>query len=383
MIDEYDTPIQQAYLHGYYNDIVPFIRNLFSAALKDNDCLYKGVLTGILRVSKESLFSGLNNVIIYSLLDDKYANHFGFLEEEVNYLIEQLDGAFDKNLIKDWYNGYKFGDKIIYNPWSIINCLKKEGNIKSYWINTSENKVIKAKIMNSEPPTKEKLQILMQGGSISEAIDENIVFQDLDTNVSALWSLLLMSGYLKAKSYAGTLGGDMCELEIPNKEVGSVYIKVINEWLSGVRGVDWYKKFLDDLVSGRVNEFEQKLQTMIDEVLSYHDTSKKSQESFYHGLMLGFISGLNETHEVKSNRESGKGRYDVAVIPRDIQKLGLVLEFKAVDNENMLNDIANTALAQIKNSKYNAELSKKGINKILGLGIAFSGKKVKIISDFI
>ncbi len=379
LIDEYDTPIQEAYLNSYYDDLIAFMRNLFSSSLKDNDSLKRAVLTGILRVSKESLFSGLSNVKVYSVLDQNYCSYFGFTEAEVNELLYKAQLPNNATQTKEWYNGYNFGSTTIYNPWSIINFIKDEGKrLKSYWINTSGNDLVKNIIIKSSFNVQEKIAELITGRTIKEYIDENIVFTDLEKNSDAIWGLLLMSGYLKYVSFEDQGRRSLCELKLPNNEVEDFYTSVVEEWITGDRGFNWYIDFITDLKEGRVAQFEEKLQTLVEETLSYHDVSKKSQESFYHGLMLAFVTGLKKTHVISSNKESGSGRYDIALIPFDPSKLGIIMEFKAVDDQVKLIDTASDALVQIKASKYSTELKSKGITNICAMGISFSGKAIKI-----
>jgi hypothetical protein len=381
LIDEYDTPIQEAYLRGYYDELMPFFRNFLSGPLKDESLLKRAILTGILRISKESLFSGISNIKIHSVSSDKYSNHFGFTENEVNILLNKAKLPAVLQQTKDWYNGYNFGGTTIYNPWSIIEFIFEKGKLRPYWVNTSDNELIKQLIVNSGTEIKDKIATLIAGKSIKEIIDEHIVFGDLDTNPSALWNLFLMSGYLKAipiNKDKNNEDNEEYELSIPNKEIDSLYRKIIREWLSGARGLNWYREFLSDLANGRVEAFEEKLQALIIGTLSCHDVTIATQEAFYHGLMLGFVSGLKETHEIKSNKESGKGFYDVAIIPKDVGKLGIVMEFKATDKENNLDNEAKIALEQIDRSNYIAELNQRGITNICKMGIAFARKVVRI-----
>jgi hypothetical protein len=380
LVDEYDTPIQEAYLNGYYEELVSFMRNLLSSGLKDNVFLKKAVLTGILRVSKESLFSGLSNIKVYSVLYEQYSNYFGFTEYETNELLNKAKLPVDLNQTKEWYNGYKFGDKIIYNPWSIIEFIKEKGQLGPYWINTSGNYLIKELLIHSDIVTQEKIGQLITGEIIQEIVNEHITFQDLNNNRAAIWSLFLMSGYLKVLSSNFTEYGNVCELAIPNKEVEFLYKQIFREWLSGNRGIIWYQELLAALTTGRVEEFEINLQNAIEDMASYHDTNKTTQEIFYQGLMLGILSGLKDNYEIKSNRESGKGRYDLIIIPKDYNKLGIIMEFKAIDNINQLEREAKKALEQIKKSNYTKELLTRGINNICQMGISFSGKNLKMVA---
>ena len=379
LIDEYDTPIQEAYLNGYYDPLVSFMRNLLSSSLKDNPYLKRAILTGILRVSKESLFSGLNNIKVYSILHSKYSNYFGFTEIEVNELLTKAQLPGDLKKTKEWYNGYNFGNTTIYNPLSIIEFINEQGKLRSYWVNTSSNELVKNLIINSPYNIQESIEALIAGSTIKQYVDEHIVFNDLNTSSSAIWGLLLMCGYLKYTSYQYEDRGYLCELKLPNQEVENFYISIVKEWLSGDRGFNWYIEFITDLAEAKVQSFEDKLKILIEETLSMHDVTKKSQESFYHGLMLAFVSGLKNTHIISSNRESGLGRYDIAIIPKDPNKIGIIMEFKAVSSESKLLVSANSALKQIKKSKYVVELTSRGIKNICAMGIGFSKKNIKIV----
>lgn len=245
LIDEYDTSIQSGFLHGYYDEITGFMRNFFGAGLKDNPYLHKAVITGILRISKESLFSGLNNLKVYSLLNKKYGEYFGFTETEVNHIFAEAKLDQDPKIIKEWYNGYQFGEVVVYNPWSIVNCVVEKGLIQPYWVNTSDNALIKQILVNSSESFKAQFEKLLLGQSNERLVDENVVFADLQKNENAIWSLLLMAGYLKVISYQITERGEFhCELRIPNKEIRFIYCQIIENWLSNGYGIEWYDKFL-------------------------------------------------------------------------------------------------------------------------------------------
>lgn len=380
LIDEYDTPIQEAYLRGYYKELIPFFRNFLSEPLKDDSLLKRAVLTGILRISKESLFSGLSNVKVYSVLNKKYSNFFGFTIDEANELLTKAKLPSDLRQTKEWYNGYNFAGTTIYNPYSMVEFIKEEGKIGSYWINTSGNELIRELLTTSELATQDKIGQLIKGETIKEIVDEHIVFQDLKDNRAAIWGLFFMSGYLTVLSSEFGEYGNICELAIPNKEVEFLYKQIFREWLSGNRGIIWYQELLAALTAGSVDEFECKLQNAIVEIASYHDTSKTKQEVFYQDLMLGILSGLKDNYEIRSNRESGYGRYDLLIIPKDTNKLGIVMEFKAIDDESHLVEAAKEALSQIQKSKYITELNTRGINNVCSMGIAFSGKVIKVVT---
>ena len=382
LIDEYDTPIQEGYLKGYYQELIEFFRNFLSEPLKDNTLLNRAILTGILRVSKESLFSGLSNVKIYSVLHNKYSSYFGFTEQETNELLHKAKLPINLKITKEWYNGYNFGGTTIYNPWSIIEFINEKGEIGAYWIHTSGNELIKELLIKSDFSTKEKISQLIKGHSIKEIIDEHIVFKDLEKNQGSIWSLFLMTGYLKAITVnRNAYGYEECELAIPNKEIESLYIRIIQEWLSGSRGIVWYQDLWSALINAKIDLFESSLQDLLLEMASYHDTGENTQEIFYQGLMLGIVCGLKDHYEIRANRESGTGRYDLALIPKDPKNLGIVMEFKAINDKlNLINE-AKKALIHIKKLQYNTELRSRGILKIYSLGIAFSGKAVKIAAE--
>jgi hypothetical protein len=378
LMDEYDTPIQEAYLNGYYEELIAFIKNLFSSALKDNQHFKRAILTGILRISKESLFS--NNVKVCSILEGQYAEYFGFTEQETNELIKKSNLPADAAKAKEWYNGYDFAGTVIYNPWSIIEFLSRKGKLAPYWINTSGNYLVKKLLLNADTKVKDKISQLISGNTISEVIDEYVVFDDLNYSRSAIWGLFVLSGYLKVLDTELTEFGNMCKLAIPNREVEFLYKQIFREWLFGSRGIIWYQELLANLTSGKIEEFEQQLQDAILEIASYHDTSRNKQETFYHGLMLGILSGLKDNYQVKSNRESGKGRYDLIIIPNNRDNLAVVMEFKAVDDESKLQSSAEEALEQINKSKYITEIKSLGITQICTMGIGFSGKDIKVLS---
>ena len=376
LIDEYDAPIQAGYLKNYYEEVIEMMQSLLGNCLKTNSYLERAVLTGITRVSKESLFSGLNNLKVYSLLDRKYKDHFGFTEAEVNMLAKKMNHQDKLTEMKTWYNGYEIGNTTLYNPWSVISCLDNDGLTKNYWINTSGNDLIKKLLINSSLKFKQDFECLLRGETIHKSIREDVVFGDLETNESLIWSLFFVAGYLKIvnnpedndKRYA---------LSIPNKEIEEYYHFLIQEWLAGTNGADWCVDFLNDLLAGKIKEFEVGLQEVLENIVSSHDAAN---ETFYHGLILGFLSTLTN-YEIKSNRESGRGRYDIAVIPRDPQVLALLLELKNVEQtttDATLAKQAQKALQQIDDKNYVAEFKQRGIHKVLKIALVFKGKDFQI-----
>jgi hypothetical protein len=391
LIDEYDTPIQAGYLHDYYDEIVGLFRNFFSAALKDNASLFKAVLTGILRISRENLFSGLNHLKVYSVLHPKYGAYFGFTESEVGRLLEQT-GLKDKaSDIKYWYNGYQIGPHVLYNPWSIVNCIQEQGLLKPYWVNTSDNKLIKNLLVQSNLAFKDQIELLLREIPIDRFIDENFVFSDLTKyRESAIWNLLFMTGYLKVISYQETEQGSLCRLAIPNKEIHSLYRKIIEQWLANGQGIEWYNQLLEHLLCGDVNAFAQDLRQIMQQTFNAQDVAKEP-ETFYHGFMIGLTASLysRNDYEIRSNRESGYGRYDYMIFSSDINKPTIVLEFKKVTIakvkektaegiEDVLNKKAQEALQQIEQQAYLAEAKQRGRKKILKIGLAFHSKRFGI-----
>ncbi len=381
LIDEYDTPIHQGYLHGYYDQISEFMRNCLSGALKDNSCLEKGVLTGILRVAKESIFSGLNNLEVSSLLKQQYSAYFGLLEHEVEDMLRYYGIAMETEEIKNWYNGYVFGDSIVYNPWSIINFAKspKDGLIP-YWVNTSDNDLVKRLLTKGGQEVKEDLETLIRDGCIRKAVDDSIVFKDIENSTETIWSFLLFSGYLKVQSITLVEGVPYCELAIPNKEVKSLYRQIILGWFTQTIHKNRYEKMLKGLVTGDLRTFETIFKEFVMQTFSYFDTREDESESFYHAFVLGLLVSLHDTYEVKSNRESGLGRHDVMLIPKEISGRGIVMEFKKAGKET-LEEAANKALDQIEENRYEQELISRGVNDILKLGIAFEGKEFGVKSS--
>lgn len=382
LIDEYDTPIQSGYLCGYYDNIIQFMRKLFGMVLKGNHSLKQAVITGILRISKESLFSGINNLKAHSMFNAGYHLHFGFTEAEVVHLLETAGLAKRTREIRAWYNGYEIGGAVIYNPWSLVNCIYEKGALQPYWVNTSGNDLIRHLLARGDEQVKMDLESIIQGESITALIDENMVFSDLENNRSGLWGLLLFSGYFKVLHTEQKEGRLQCELMPPNREIMSLYKDVIRGWLGQAIGYEQYLAFLLSLTSGRVDEFSHRLQKYLVETFSIFDASGQHPEKFYHGFVLGMMVSLSETHEVKSNRESGYGRYDVMLIPKDIEQLGIILEFKTVlDDTTELQTAAEQAIQQIHQRQYIAELQQHGLQRILIMGLAFRGKKVFLLSE--
>ena len=390
MLDEYDTPMQEAYVGGYWDELVAYTRSLFNSTFKTNPYLERGLMTGITRVSKESVFSDLNNLKVITTTSDEYATAFGFTEEEVFDSLEECGLSDKKEAVKSWYDGFIFGNvKDIYNPWSILNFLDT-GKIGTYWANTSSNSLVGKLLREGNSRIKEKFEILLRGGSIESTIDEQIVYNQLDGNERAVWSLLLTSGYLKVLSHedyleipAGTQ--PQYELALTNLEVRLMFQSMIRDWFTPSEAD--YNDFIKALLLGDKEAMNAYMNRVALNTFSYFDTGKnpsgEEPERFYHGFVLGLIVELQNRYMITSNRESGFGRYDVMLEPKNPEKDdALILEFKVhnPNNENTLKDTVQEALLQIERKKYAAQLVARGIpqERIRSYGFAFQGKKVLI-----
>ncbi|MDF2670734.1 MAG: Protein of unknown function (DUF1703)/Predicted AAA-ATPase [Paenibacillus sp.] len=381
LIDEYDTPIQQGSLHGFYDEVVGFMRNLLSGALKDNSSLEKGVLTGILRIAKESIFSGLNNLEVCTLLRRPYSTHFGLTDEEVEQMLRDSQVPLELEQVREWYNGYIFGESTIYNPWSIVNfCANWEEGLQPYWVNTSSNDLIRQLLTESGGETKKELERLVRGETIRKEIDDNIVFRDINRSSETLWSFLLFSGYLKVVSKERDLRL-YGEMKIPNREVAYLYEDIIRGWFQTSIHSEQQRVMLEALVSGDVETFEQIFRDFVTHTFSMFDPAGTEPEKVYHAFVLGLLVSLRDRYEVKSNRESGYGRYDVMLIPREVvdqgtARLGIILEFKKANRGETLEQAVKAALKQIDDKHYVSELEERGVRDVLKLGIAFRGKEL-------
>lgn len=380
LIDEYDAPIHAAYLHGYYEQMLLFMRKFFGAALKDNSSLEKAVLTGILRVSKESIFSGFNNGICYTLLDNAFADKFGLLEEEVMALFAECGEPLSLEEIRKWYNGYLVGGYSLYNPWSIIQCIQNKGKLGTYWVNTSSNELIKKLLWGGSASLKKDMERLIQGESVLKAIQPGIIFSELERQEDAIWSLFFFSGYLTLDKESPNSWNPDRLLRIPNEEVSLLFRTMMQHWLKENLPKDNVADLLSSLVQGDVEAFSVLFQSLVLRAMSSHDFPEESAESVYHAFILGLLVYLENTHEVKSNRESGYGRDDVCLIPKNPQELGIVMEFKKGKKGQSLAKIAGEALLQIEEKQYAEELKSRGINRVLSLGIAFQAKKILVKS---
>jgi hypothetical protein len=377
LVDEYDAPAHSAFVGGYYDTFIPFLRNWLSAGLKDNKSLEKGVLTGILRIAKETIFSGLNNIKTCTILNSDFYDKFGLVEEEVKPLLEEYNLISHLEMVRKWYNGYCIGTHAgIYNPWSVINCIAGRGELAPYWVNTSENTLMKELITQGSEDLKIDLEDLVKGSAIEKLLDDGVVFANLKQSPNAIWSLLLFSGYLTID--APFSYGTPCKLRIPNMEVRKLYTAMIREWFEKTIHQTKYNILLKSLTSGDVETFFQIFQEFLASSVSVFDTGADEPEKVYHAFVLGLLLGLESIYEVKSNRESGYGRYDVMVIPKNPQDLGIIFEFKKVSRyeKTDLESAAASALLQIEDKQYAQELFDRKIFHILLIGIAFEGKKI-------
>jgi len=382
LIDEYDVPIQESYLRGYYEEAVILIRNVLTAALKDNSDLEKAMVTGILRVAKESIFSGLNNLEVNTILRYSFNDKFGFTEEEIEELAKYYNADGEIEGIKCWYNGYIFGEEVIYNPWSVLNYLKnrREG-FMPYWINSSSNDLIKKLLLKGDRNLKIELEELIEGKSINKIINDSIVMSEAEDSNENIWSFLLMSGYLKAIKTENIEGILNCELKIPNKEVHVFYKNLIKKWFSESLTSQKYNTMLKALITKDIEVFEEIFSDFVMRNRSYFDASGEEPEKVYHAFVLGIIVSLSNEYEVKSNKESGYGRYDVMLIPKDTSKLGIIIEFKRIKDTapKTIDEGVDEALKQIEENRYEAELQDRNVVNIWKLAIVFKGKRVKIV----
>ncbi len=381
LIDEYDAPIHAGYAHGYYDNATSFCRSFYEAGLKDNQYLERAVMTGILRVARESIFSGLNNLGVYSLLAAEFNTCFGFTDAEVLALLQKAGIAELMERLRFYYNGYDFGGVAIYNPWSILEFLSRNPKqFLNYWVNTSDNALIKHLLQRHAFAVEKDIQTLLEGGSISKKLDENIVFSELETKPRALWNLLVFSGYLKAVYQAPLSWKDPAEylLSIPNREVDHVYRTTFQSWMeNGLHpGGGDIEALTTALLEGNAKKLQRQLEPLCAFMLSYHDVGGADPERFYHGLVIGLLAMLEPEYEVRSNRESGTGRPDVMIKPRHAGKPGVVLELKAAGEERTLEQALNEGLRQVQKNDYAAELRAAGVETIHTLVIAFDGKKV-------
>ena len=380
IIDEYDTPIQEGYSKDFYDEIISFMRNFFSGAFKDNKNLSYGFLTGILRIAQEIIFSGLNNLTVNSVLDEEYDQYFGFTSAEVHEML-QYYGVLDKEEeLKSWYDGYHFGNEEIYNPWSVINYIAKGCVPQAYWVNTGKNEILEDVLKTATEDITERLYALLQGERVIARIDQNVVYRSLTEDPANIYSLLLVAGYLKApRKDLQADGSYLCEVSIPNKEIAAVYKNEILSHLLQIGAITrtTANRIAESLYANDFDKLQKAISEYIDKSVSFYDAGA---EGFYHGLVLGLIALMDNQYRIKSNRESGDGRYDICMFPRECKYPGIIMELKWQSGlgEEKLEHLAEDALIQIEEKHYDSEMHENGTEHILKLGIAFSGKKVVV-----
>ena len=389
LLDEYDTPMQEAYVNGYWEELVAFTRSLFNSTFKTNPYLERAIMTGITRVSKESIFSDLNNLKVITVTSDEYSKCFGFTEDEVFAALDEQGLSSEKEKVKLWYDGFTFGDeKDVYNPWSIINFLD-EKKYKTYWADSSSNGLVNELIRTGSAEIKKTMETLIAGGTVEKNIDEQIVFEQLKTNKDAVWSLLLASGYLRVETFRteGRLNKKIYSLKLTNYEVEQMFGTMIERWFGGADVP--YNEFINAMLNGDIESMNEYMNRVTRGVISYFDTGKtpsdEEPERFYHGLVLGLMVEQVDNYILNSNRESGYGRYDIMLEPIDKTNEkypGIVIEFKVINprKENTLEETVAAALKQIEEKNYDAELVKRGVKEenIHHYGFAFRGKEVLI-----
>lgn len=376
IIDEYDTPIQQGHTCGFYSDIVNFMRNFFSGGLKDNSHLAYGFLTGILRVAKESIFSGLNNLKINSLLDEAYSQYFGFTKSEVREMLDYYNVSEKFQEVCEWYDGYLFGNTEIFNPWSVINYISDKCFPKAFWQSTGSNEIIGEIIASATPEVTENLYNLLRGQNITTYVDTSVIYPEVQNNPHSIYSFLLVAGYLRVSAiYPQHDGNFMCDVGIPNKEIAYVYEK---EVLNKTKQSGVAVSIQQAIFSGDADRLQSLLEKFMLQSIASLDGAN---EGFYHGMMLGLCAVLSNRYQVRSNRESGLGRFDVMLIPRGKSMPGFIYEFKFSNDEKAdLSLLAEEALLQIEDKKYDTELLDSGVTDIVKIGIAFRGKNAVVKS---
>ena len=383
IIDEYDTPIQQGYVLGYYDEVISFMRVLLSGAFKDNEHLAFGFMTGILRVAKESIFSGLNNLKVNSILDDRYSEYFGFTLEEVKKILSDYHCEKKIDEVCDWYDGYQFGDTGIFNPWSVLNYIDDGCKAQAYWQSTGDNSIIRQIVSEADSELADNLQKLMQGETVSSYVDMSVIYPEIKKNPSTIYSFLLAAGYLKVVGTTDIQDGNaVCTVAIPNKEIYSAYEKEILSALSDVISQSDAIQIKQSLVNQDFESLQKYLQKILIQTISSFDYAR---ENFYHGLMLGICTIMNDHYRMTSNRESGNGRYDIGLKPYDKKYPGIIIELKVI-KENVPDERidcefktkAEEALSQIEKKQYITEMQMDGIEHFLKIGIAFHKKNVMI-----
>lgn len=384
-IDEYDTPINDSYINNYYSECITCFSELYSQALKDNPYIERAVITGIYRIAKESIFSGLNNLNVATILNEDFADKFGFTQTEVDKIIIDYGREADAETIKKWYNGYIFGENtVIYNPWSVLNYVDDKNRLpKPYWVNTSNNDIIKELITNGTTEIKQDIETLINGGAIKKIITEDVVFGNINIAKDALWSFFLFSGYLKLIHIEEVNGQRIGSFAIPNIELLTIIKESIDYWFVQSETSDKFDTVLHYLKAKRFDDFSNYFSDFITQVCSYYDFASKEPERVYHALVLGMMVNLQSEYRITSNRASGYGRYDIMLHPLKKELPAFIFEFKKFNktSEKTIENTLDTALNQIKTLNYAATLQQEGFSDIHYIAIAFKGKKVKLLVE--
>ena len=378
LIDEYDTPIQQGYSKGFYKEVISFMRNFLSGGLKDNTDLAFGVLTGIMRVSKENLFSGLNNPLVNTVLDEKYSEYFGFTEDEVRAMASYYHRSEAMNEIRCWYDGYRFGSTEIYNPWSVTNYFASGGQAKPYWANTSDNDIIREILTGLTPEIADDLAKVMQGEPIHAALDMEVVYPRMTDGNDTIFSFLLLAGYLTPSGRSEeTEIGTFASLRLPNAEIRRIYNTEILSWIRAQQSGNIISEIEKAVYLSDAKRLQEALRKYMITSISFYDGAA---EGFYHGMVLGLVASLSSKYYIRSNREAGEGRFDLQLEPRDKALPGILMEFKAVSvsEKDALSGLAEEALKQTEFKSYQRDMEDRGVSDIARYGIAFSGKQVEV-----
>ena len=381
LIDEYDVPLENAYFCGFYDRMIGFIRSLFESALKTNDSLEFAVITGCLRVSKESIFTGLNNLATNTILDEDYAEYFGFEEHEVKKLLDYYDMSAYFELAKEWYDGYTFGGKDIYNPWSVMNYARRlqrssDKYPRAEWVNSSSNSIIRKLVEEADEETREIVDQLMHGGSIVSKLDETVTYADLDKQKENMWNFLFFTGYLKITNIENVGGKRFYTLVIPNKEIHMCYEDIIMSYFDERKSTVDRRELFNALLKRDADRFADIITDLMESSISYFDKAEK----FYHALLMGLLTG-NRYYKLRSNRESGEGRYDIAIYQQDKAENAIIIEIKICGDNEMVESGCRRALRQIEEMHYTAEAEQIGYRNIIKCGVAFKGKLCGAICD--
>ena len=378
LVDEYDVPLQSAYVKGYYDEAIEFLKGFYNSTFKDNEYLEKTVLTGVSRIAKESLFSGMNNFKVFTIMDNEFADDFGITTEEMKKVISDFNVEENEEEIKKWYDGYKIGNvEGIYNPWSILNYLTDK-QLKPYWVNTSSNDLIKMTFRKSNS-IKEKMIKLLNDEAVEVTIDLETIIVGIEEKEENIWGLMLQTGYLKVEEVV-SLEERIYKVKLPNNEIKDLFRSIIRDWFSNkVEGND-LRSILEDLITLRLEDFERKFKKLVIEMFSFFDVGENTAENFYHAFVLGMLVGLKDKYFVKSNRESGYGRYDIMLEPKDKNGNSFIMEFKISENmeEENLEKLIEEAKKQIEEKKYEQELKEKGFTNITKMIFAFKGKEFRL-----